>query len=166
MRNPPQSTKDDLIAAMIETRQGIVAVAQACPPEARDDVFLGTWSLKDMLAHLIGWDYTNMAAVSNVLAGQIPIFYAHHDRDWKTYNALLVTQYKQDDFSALLSAAGNSHQTMTDFLRTIPASEFTKDHSVRFRGYIVTIARLLQAEIDDEKVHCAQLSQYVEKCTV
>lgn len=26
----------------------------------KDEIFLGDWSVKDLLAHLVGWDYTNL----------------------------------------------------------------------------------------------------------
>ena len=41
----------------------------------RDTVFLGIWTVRDMLAHLAGWDYANLEAAKSILAGELPSFY-------------------------------------------------------------------------------------------
>jgi uncharacterized damage-inducible protein DinB len=157
MRATAQAKKDKVIAELVEARRKILDAAAALPLEKQDEVFLGIWSAKDLLAHLVGWDYTNLAAVEEILAGQLPSFYAHHDRDWRTYNTGLVAKYKREASVALLSLVQDSHQRLVDFLRTVPAEEFGKDRGLRFRGYKVTIARLLQAEASDEETHYKQL---------
>jgi hypothetical protein len=160
MRTTPQAKKETVIAALVEARRKIIDTAAALPPEKQDEVFLGVWSVKDLLAHLVGWDCTNLAAVQEIIAGQLPSFYAHHDRDWRTFNAGLVAKYKQE-VAALLSAVQDSHQRLVDFLRTVPAEEFGRDKGLRFRGYRVTIARLLQAEASDEEVHHKQIQDWL-----
>jgi len=163
MRATAQAKKDKVIAALVEARRKILDTAVALPPEKQDEVFLGIWSVKDLLAHLVGWDYTNLAAVQEILAGQLPSFYAHHDRDWRTFNAGLVAKYKREDFRDLLSSVQDSHQRLVDFLRTVPAEEFGQDKGLRFRGYKVTIARLLQAEASDEEVHHQQIQAWLHQ---
>ena len=155
-----QAKKEQIIAELVEARREILDAAALLSAEQQDEVFLGVWSAKELLAHLVGWDLTNLAAAGEVLAGQLPAFYAHHDRDWQTYNAQLVAQYRRDDFVELLSSVRDSHHKLIDFLQTIPAAEFDKDRGVRFRGYKVTIARLLQAETKDEKTHHQQIEVF------
>jgi hypothetical protein len=160
MRATAQAKKDKVIAELVEARRKILDTAVALPPEKQDQVFLGVWSVKDLLAHLVGWDYTNLAAVQEILAGQLPSFYAHHDRDWRTFNAGLVAKYKRE-VADLISLVQDSHQRLVDFLRTVPAEEFGQDKGLRFRGYRVTIARLLQAEASDEEVHYKQIQAWL-----
>ncbi len=151
--------KNEIVTGLMKARKKILDAASSLSPEQQDKVFLGVWSLKDLLAHLAGWDYTNIEAVKDLVAGKLPNFYAYYDRDWKTYNARLVEEYKKDDFAELISSVSKSHETLIDFLKTIPAEEFEKDRAVRFKGYKVTIARLLQVEINDEKIHWSQIKQ-------
>lgn len=40
-------------------RQACEYVAGAAQGK-KDEIFLGDWSVKDLLAHLVGWDYTNL----------------------------------------------------------------------------------------------------------
>jgi hypothetical protein len=63
----------------------------------------------------------------------------------------------------LLSTLQVSHQKLIDTIQIIPVEEFEQDYGVRFNGYKVTIARLLQAELKDEKVHYAQVKIFRNK---
>jgi hypothetical protein len=158
MANRSESLKSELISVLIETRAAITHVASQLPPKAQDTVFLGVWSVKDLIAHLIGWDFTNLAAAKDVQAGKLPEFYAHYDKDWKTYNAALVAKYKRDDFEELLALARDSQGQLIAYLESVPAEAFEKDFGVRSeRNYKVTIARLLQAELKDGQEHLEQI---------
>lgn len=158
-----QAGKETLLVGLVETRGKILEAAASLAPVQQDEVFLGVWSVKDLLAPLIGWDVTNLEAVKAILAGQLPAFYAYHDKDWRSYNAELVARYKQENFPALLAAAAASHHQLITSLQTIPAEEFDKDRGIRFRGYKVTLTRLLQAEMKDETVHYSQIEAIMEQ---
>jgi len=155
-----EAKKDRLISDFIQVRHSILEAASSLSPAQQDQVFLGIWSVKDLLAHLVGWDLANIEAIQAILAGKLPAFYAHHDRGWKTFNDRLVAQHKRDNFEDLLSSVEDSHQQLIDVVKTIPAEEFDKDRDVRFKRYKVTIARTLQAEIDDEKTHHRQVKEF------
>ena len=155
-----QVKKDEIISGLVETRKQILDAASSLPPAKQNEVFLGIWSVKDLLAHLAGWDYTNLEAAREILAGQVPSFYAHYDRDWRTFNAGLVAKYKRDDFGELLSLVEESHRELIEYLKSIPAEEFEQDRGIRFEGHKVTIGRLLQVEIKDEQKHCEQIEEF------
>jgi hypothetical protein len=157
-----QAKKDEIISELVETRRRILDAASSLSPAKQDEIFLGVWSVKDLLAHLVGWDFTNLEAAKALLAGELPDFYSHYDRDWKTYNARLVAEYKRDNFAELLSSVEGSLQQLVAFLETIPAEEFDKDRGVRYKRYKVTIARLLQAETKDGKTHYQQVKDFSE----
>jgi hypothetical protein len=143
-----QAQKDGIISGLVAARSKILDEANSLSPAAQDEVFLGEWSVKDLLAHLVGWDYTNLTAVQEILAGQKPGFWTHYDRDWKSYNAQLVAQYRRDDFTELVAAVEQSHRTLIDYLQTVPADEYVKRKQ---------IARLLRAETKDEEEHHRQI---------
>jgi hypothetical protein len=92
-----------------------------------------------------------------VLSGQLPAFYAFADRDWQTYNTRLVSQYKQGSLSELVQRARQSQAELLATLRSFPAVQYLQDHGVRYKGYRVTISRLIESEVKDEKVHLAQV---------
>ena len=152
--------KEKTLSDLIEARQNILAEASRLSEAQQNQVFLGIWSIKDLLAHLIGWDETNLRAAKSVLKGQVPSFYKHENRDWQIYNAMLVKKYKKGSFSELLAGVKDSQEKLIEFLQTVPPENFNKDFGVRFRGYKVTIQRLLEAEARDEQVHCRQITDF------
>lgn len=159
-----ETFKSELISSLLATRTSILHAASQLSPTARNTVFLGTWAIKDLLAHLAGWDFTNLAAAKDIQAEKLPAFYARYDKDWKTYNAGLVSTYKRDDFDELLALVRDSHRRLIEYLESIPAEVFERDFGVRSgRGTRVTIARLLQAEWQDEQEHLRQIQDFVAK---
>lgn len=158
-----QLRRDALIADLIETRRKIIDVASSLPPTRQDQVFLGIWSIKDLLAHLIGWLEENRKAVKVIRAGRLPEFYAYKDHDWQTYNAYLVSRYKRGNMTELLSTLQASQQKFIKSIQAVPIEALEQDFGVRFKRYKVTIVRLLQAELKDEKVHCAQMEAFRDK---
>lgn len=121
MRVTAEEKKAQTLQGVREARRAVLAAAAAVPLEATDTVFLGEWSVKDIIAHIIGWDYANIEAVRAVLAGELPAFYAHRDRDWRTFNAGLVGRYRPEEHEAGLRAAQLSHQALCDLVESIPA---------------------------------------------
>ena len=161
MNTKSQTSNQELLSAIIETRTAVLQAASQLSLEAQDIVFLGTWSVKDLIAHLIGWDFANLAAAKDIQAGKLPEFYAHYDKDWKTYNAALVAKYKRDDFEELLALARDSQGQLIAYLESIPTENIEKDFGVRTgRNYKVTIARLLQAELKDGQEHLEQIREF------
>jgi uncharacterized damage-inducible protein DinB len=152
--------KDQILSNWLQTRQNILAEASRLSEKQRDEIFLGIWSVKDLLAHMTGWDRTNLDAVKSVLAGQVPAFYKYHDRDWQGYNAILVKRHKKDSFQELVADTQESQEKLLEFLQTVPPENFNKDFGVRFRGYKVTLQRLLEAETEDEQTHLRQITDF------
>lgn len=155
--------KDQIIAELAQTRARLVNQLKAVPPERLDEVFLGTWSVRDLLAHLIGWDETNLEAVQDLLAGRLPAFYARFNPDWAAYNAELVERHCQPDFDAMLAAFTQTHEKLLAVLRGLPSGEIEKDRGVRSHNHIITIDRVLEAEIDDEDKHLHQIRAWLSE---
>ena len=76
----PQTTRQELLSAVLETRAAFLQAASGLSPTAQDTVFLGIWSVADLIAHLIGWDFANLAAANAIQAGKLPEFYAHSNK--------------------------------------------------------------------------------------
>lgn len=146
-----QAEKDAIIGGLVAARSRILEAARQLSPAERDEVFLGVWSAKDLLAHLAGWDYTNLEAVGEILAGRKPGFWQHYDRDWQSYNARLVAEYERDDFGELVALVEQSHRKLIEYLQTVQADEWVKRSK---------IGSLLRAEIKDEEEHHRQVGEF------
>ena len=154
---------DKLIKDFIEIRKKIIDLVSSLSFEELDEVFLGSWSVKDILAHLIGWDHWNLKAVKEILRGKLPSFYFHYDSDWIAFNAGLVKKYKKENFEKLLSSLKESHRKLINFLQVIPVEEFNKERGLRWKRFKVTIASEIQPEINDEKIHYKQIQDWKKK---
>lgn len=158
-----QKEAADLFLKLIETRRNILQAAESLPIEQQRQVFLGSWSARELLAHLAGWDITNLEAAQSVMDGKLPGFYEYVDKDWQTYNAVLVERYGRETFVDQILLAQQTHQQLMDYLAALPAVELWKDRGVRARGWKVTIGRLLEAELGDEEVHLHQIREFARK---
>jgi len=158
---PHEKAKRAVLRTLTSSRHAILREARTLPPSKRDEVFLGTWSARHLVAHLIGWDHTNSQAVAEVLRGKVPAFFRRYDHDWASYNASLVRRHNRGSFTNLLAAAANSSDRLLVDLQQIPSSDFFQDRGLRAAGWKVTIARLLEAETKDERRHAAQLRQFL-----
>jgi hypothetical protein len=161
MRSTVDEKKQMLLSSLVEVRQQLLDTASCIPLEQHEQVFLGIWSIRDLLAHLIGWDYSNIEAIKAVSEGRLPAFYAHIDKDWHSYNAHLVSLHKKGTVTDLIKNAQVSQRALVDRLTITPARELFQDNGVRYRGYKVTIARLIEAETEDEEVHSEQIKEFV-----
>ena len=163
-KKPPdyEMRKSELISGMRDVRERILALASSLPENQQDEICVGKWSSREMLAHLAGWDETNIQATNEILAGNLPSFYKHSDKDWATYNAKLVSEYNRDQFEELLSLVRETHKNLLALISDLPANEIWEDRGIRARGWIVTIGRLLEVETEDEEEHYSQLKQFLE----
>ena len=86
--NPPrkrhislEDQKFSLLYSFTEVRECILQEAAQVKPELVDQPFLGSWDILKFLAHLRGWDFTNLEAAKDILKGKLPDFYARYDKD-------------------------------------------------------------------------------------
>jgi hypothetical protein len=158
-----EERKEKLILDLIEVRKNILHAASTLPARKQETAFLGVWSVKDLLAHLIGWDYTNIQAIKEILSNQVPDFFARYDEDWRTFNQNLVKRYKSNDFTQLVEVASESHAGLIQLLRSTPAEEIDKDRGLRCNNFEVTIADLLETELKDERKHYKQIAEFGKK---
>jgi hypothetical protein len=157
-----EEKKEKLLSDLVDVRKRILKEAARFSPEMMEVRFVGIWTIRDLLAHLSGWDITNLQAAQEIMEGKVPSFYAYYDRDWKSYNATLVEEYKREDLQSQLSLMRDTHDKLIRFLEDMPAAELFKDRGIRNKGYKVILSSLLEVEREDEEIHLQQIRDYVE----
>jgi hypothetical protein len=88
-----EERKSVLISGLHDVREKILVLASSLPKNEQDEIYVGKWSSREMLAHLAGWDETNIKAANEILAVRLLSFYRDSDKDWAKYNAKLVSIY-------------------------------------------------------------------------
>ena len=159
MSKKADRSKNGVIAGLVGTRQEILEAAAAIPAESQDVAFVGEWAIKDLLAHLAGWDYTNLEGVKALMIGEVPGFFAQHDRDWKTYNAMLVARHKRDGLAEMIAVVREAQGELIAFLNTLTDEDFYR--TVHVNTFRMSIGGLLNFEIRDEKEHLEQIRQFL-----
>lgn len=160
MRTTIEDQKRVLLDGLTAARSELLKAVRELPVDCADVVFLGVWSIKDLLAHLIGWDETNFQAVQAILSGRVPGFFDAYDKDWQSYNRGLVEKYRKDSLGELLADVEEAQQRLLAYLTLLPASDVVNGKVARPGGRTVTIRNLLRAEARDEAVHLEQVKQY------
>jgi hypothetical protein len=153
---PTTGDPTDLIDAFEAQRALLLEALRAVPPALRKKPFVGKWSLHEVVAHLIGWDKTNVSTVDSILAGQLPGFYERFEPNWESYNDELVAANDNDDWEALMAALEASQAAAIAKMRSVPADELTRPGPV-WRKRQVTIAGVIRAATRDEHEHLGQV---------
>ena len=163
MEKRTEFVKDDLINGLAGVRACLLATAATIPEDQRTTPFLGDWSVMELLAHIAGWDVTNLQAVRDIQAGIMPKFYGRFDTDWQTYNASLVERYRKPDFGEQLELVKSTHKELLQYLEKLPEQEFERDHDLRVGRSKINIVRLLESEIEDEQTHCMDMEDFRDR---
>jgi hypothetical protein len=156
-RVDPPARKNAVIQEISQARGEILAAVGQLAPQQMDVKYLGSWSLKDLLAHLNVWYETNLRALSELRQSRLPGFYDHIDPDWRSFNAMLVERHRLEDPRLLVDRLVQSHTRLLEAITALDPSDLDRDWGVRYKGYRVTIARLLSAEVKDEREHARQI---------
>ena len=154
----------DLIDSFVRMREALLRAADGVPAELRTKPFVGQWNLMDLLAHLVGWDYTNVNAIEELKAGSMPAFYSQYDPGWATYNRQLVERYGAGDWQALRAAIDQSQEAVVGMMRLLTPEELAREvlDPRRARGgRPVSIAGIFRAAITDERQHVNQIRTFL-----
>jgi hypothetical protein len=157
-----EDKKTTLIQKFNETRSLVLASARLFTDENVEEAFVGSWGILDILAHLRGWDLTNLESARDILLGKLPDFYAEYDKDWASYNAKLVAQHKRPDLEVMIEAVDESRVEIVEYLEQLNPEDLFGDHGVRRITYKVTINRLIEADIKDVLEHLDQIQQFLK----
>jgi hypothetical protein len=153
---------EGLIDSFVQVREVLLLAADSVAPARRETPFVGHWNLMDLLAHLIGWDYTNMNAIEEFKAGRVPDFYREYDPGWAAYNQQLINRYAAGDWDGLRESLRQSQVAVVDMMRLLTPEEITREIAVAGRRRPVSIAGVLRAAIRDEREHLEQIMNFVD----
>jgi hypothetical protein len=163
MRRTAEDRKAELIDELAAARKSVQSALDGIPPDAIDEPFIGVWCVKDLLAHLIGWDLLNLQGIREILSGGRPSFFKRYDHDWETVNRSLVERYRKDSLNELRRDAETSHHALVAFLQSIPAKQLLTGKSPSEMGRTVTLRNLIRAEAGDERAHERQIRAFLEQ---
>lgn len=155
--------KRAVINNLVRAREKILELVELLPEEKWNEVWLGKWSISDLVAHLIGWDIWGLKATREILKGRLPgYYYKYYDDDWATINAQFVKKYKKGNKDDLLNSLKKQRDKLIKGLEKVPEELYHKDLGARWKGKIVTIASDTLFQAEDEKIHAQQIKKWLK----
>lgn len=161
LKTESRTDLEALIAEFDRVRDEFVSAVALVPPELRDVPFVGVWDVRDVIAHTVGWDYTNIEALPDFRAGRLPAFFARYDADWAAINAALVARYRFDDWDALLASLRTSQRAFTDAMRSLTGDEL--DTTASWGKRRISLRGMMHAVSRDESQHVAQVRAFLSE---
>ncbi len=117
------------------------------------------WTVRDILAHLIGWNRHIVRGAQQILSGELPYYDVDPGPDYSKVNAALVREYGDVDRAALLARLAASTAELTEFLRAIHPAEWDRDFGVRHDSETLTVKSTVDDLIADYDYHQRQIEE-------
>jgi len=91
----------------------------------------GTWSVKDIIAHVTVWEEEALAHLPVVLTGRRPPRYSVTHGGINAFNAQMTQRHRDLSLAEVIERRDATHSRLLEFIRGVPASAFEGD--TRFR---------------------------------
>ncbi len=140
-----------------------VAELSATVEKLDTELFLhhpGTWSPRDIVAHLIGWNYAVVEGSEQLRRGELPFYDGDPGEDYSRVNAELVSRYSSTDRAVLRQELAVSAAALADYLAALDAATWSRDSGVRHRGEALSILGTVDELIADYDHHRHQIEAW------
>jgi hypothetical protein len=118
------TTKDELLAAAAREYKAFHEALQGLNEAQMTEVWLGTWSVKDIVAHMVGWHRELIPALERLARGERPVPEGVSYEDADAWNAKFAAAARGTAVADVLLEFDRSH---AEFLRSadhVPAERF------------------------------------------
>jgi hypothetical protein len=150
--------KKDQLKQFAKAYEDFVGVVVSLKPESFLASF-GPWSPRDIVGHLIGWNYNIRRGCEQIRAGSAPSYHADGPNDYRTLNAEFIARYNSTDRGVLLAELGRGKDELASYVQALPDLDWDKDFGARhYRGGPATVARSIESLTRDYLDHAAEIS--------
>lgn len=122
------------------------------PVEKKEIILFDKWSLKDIIAHIVGWHKLFLMNLVNLSIGKVP-------QDWgkiDDFNQKNVASNKSSSFQSVYQELIDIDQQLISQLKTLSPSEWQKKF---WPNRIYTPKKILEIEIKHyQKTHLPQIN--------
>jgi len=118
-----------------------------------------SWTVRDIVAHLIGWNRYIVQGSRQILRGELPFYDIGPGPDYSKVNAELIRENTDTDRSVLLKRLADSASELVTFLQTIDPVDWDRDFGVRHNDETITVMSTVEDLIADYNHHTVQLKE-------
>lgn len=143
---------DELLSQFIEVRDELIETLHRFPAPSRSVVLFGDWNLKDVVAHLTGWDRYFIDILDSLQAGEEPPYWGSMTK----FNEASVQKRKETSWEVVLGEFVASGDEFIHRYNQLPAGYW----DVRFwKGRSYTPVRILEVNIHHYGSHLPQVKR-------
>jgi hypothetical protein len=147
-----------LVGQLRAARLDVLTAFNSLPPAAKNGLpICGSWTAKEVLAHLSGWTAWDCARIREVLAGAQPSW--HEIADIDTFNDGLVARRKEWSTPSILAEMRIGHLALESLIAGI-SDEDTFGSAKYFGPYWRDLAGWLRVAWEHERDHAVQFRQW------
>ena len=143
----PESERYFLLHRLDETRQ---AIENILPSIDKDQEIYSGWTIKEMLAHMTGWDDATIDSLRSHVIGRPPAVPAIRSLD--EYNLGTVSSRKDLDYEQVLKEWRLTRQVLRTIIEQMPADKFLEPLVVPW-GEKTTVTFLVDMFREHEEEH-------------
>jgi hypothetical protein len=150
---------DERRAALQESLARFVRAVEGLPGEQ----FLrtaGDRTPRDIVAHLIGWNYHAIDASDYIRRGEMPPSLIDPGPDFSRVNGESVARFPSEDKGTLLGQLRESGVAYDAMLRDLPAAEWTDNHGVVRGNWAVTNDSFVEIMIGEFDHHRREIESW------
>jgi len=92
---------------------------------------MGTWSIKDIVAHVTWWEEESLIHLPHILAGEKPPKYSTQYGGIDAFNALKHEEKKDLSLNTILVQRDETHRRLIEFIQQVPEDQIARE--TRFR---------------------------------
>ena len=148
------------LESQIDRLREVVAAFEDVVLELEEPRFLvsnGSWTPRDIVAHLIGWNRLVVEGSRQIRAGELPSYDEDPGEDFANVNARLIREYATEERGALLTELRASADELAAFLESVDPADWDRDFGVKHGEETLTIRDTVEELLADYVVHAGQL---------
>lgn len=158
------SRKETVITKFQANRKRSLEFLTSLAPEEWETYTLGTWHLREVVAHLIGWSHESAKALHE-LARNLPPSYDTYDKgnDWAEINQLFINEYGAGTPSELIEKLGEVGEYLCAEAEKLSSQAFEEDNGVFRKNRQWTVYVELDDTSDHEVRHMQRVAEALGK---
>jgi len=123
------STKDELLNRAAQEYKAFHEGLKGLNEEHMTEVWLGTWSIKDIVAHIVGWHRELGPALERIARGEKPIPEGRNYDDVDAWNAKFAGAWRDTPVADVLLEFDKSHEYFMKAASGVPDGRFQPDRT-------------------------------------
>ena len=118
------AAKDELLLAAAREYKAFHEALHGLNDEQTAEVWLGTWSVKEIVAHMSGWHRELLPVLERIARGERPVPEGVSYDDVDAWNARFAAHAKDREVAELLLELDRSHEDFMQAAHRVPAERW------------------------------------------